>query len=40
MIEQMITLGYWSAAIGLILCIIGYFIFPVMIRLLTSEEDE
>ena len=40
MIEQMIIMGYWSAAAGLVLCAIGYFIFPAMFRFLSSGEDE
>jgi len=40
MLEQMITLGYWAGAAGVALCVIGYFAFPAMIRLLASGEDE
>ena len=41
MMESMVTLGYWSAVVGVVLCMVGYFAFPAMIRLLdTTGEDE
>ena len=40
MLDQLMIIGYWSAAAGIILCAIGYFVFPAMLRLLTTGEDE
>ena len=40
MIEQMITLGYWSAAGGFVLCAIGYFAFPAMLKHFSNGDGE
>ena len=39
MIETLITIGYWSAGIGLVACIAGYFIFPGLIKKAFESEE-
>ena len=38
MIETLITFGYVAGAVGLVCCIVGYFVFPKMIKATFAES--
>ena len=39
MLDQLMIMGYWVSGAGFLLCAIGYFAFPVMIRLLDGDDN-
>ena len=40
MLEDLITFGYVFGAIGFVCCVIGYFVFPKLLKTLTEESND